>query len=313
MNPWDTYYTSNQPLFHVGRVPFYVTTLVIALQVLAMVALALIGYGSPLIGDFIFSSANVEAGKLWTLVTYAFVQGIDFWAVLSLVFFYLFGIRVEMHLGTRRYMTLIGVLLIGPTLFLTLYGLIFGDLFASAAQPGLLGRSVNGYATSDNLRLSVLIAFVWLHSDALFWPGIKAKWLGIIFVSLQTLQFLALRMWVDFYMCWLSLLLAYVVLRRMGMGMRFPAVEEPLLSLLASRKSKGYRSSRRKLKVVKPPRGSKKNRYESKLRPKVEENRSTTASVDHLLEKIAREGLSSLTPEERKELENASNQLTDKD
>lgn len=294
MNPWYPHYAANHPLLRVGGLPVYVTTLIIALQVIAMFVMAVVGHGSPWSREFIYTATNVEAGRLWTLITYAFVEPISFWAVLGLVFFYLFGIRVEIHLGTRRYLTLIGILILGPTLLHSIFGLVFVDLFAGSALPGLFVSSLSGYYSSDNVRLSVLIAFVWLYSDALFWPGIRAKWLGIIFVALQTLQYLGARQWLYFSMCWLSLLLAYITLRRMGMGMKFSAIEEPLASLIPSRKPKGYRSSRRNLKVVKPPKGKKRHRYESKLAPKVEPPTSRTASVDHLLEKIAREGLSSL-------------------
>jgi hypothetical protein len=37
------------------------------------------------------------------------------------------------------------------------------------------------------------------------------------------------------------------------------------------------------------------------------------ASIDHLLEKISKEGISSLTDKERKQLESASSELSDDD
>ncbi len=314
MNPWETYYTSDKPLFHTGRVPVYVTTLATALQVVALVIFAVLGFGSPVIAQLVYSAEAVEAGKLWTLVTYAIVGRLDFWTALSLVFFYLFGIRVEMRLGTSRFLYLLGILVLGPTVFLTLTGLIFGDLFGSSASSGIFG-SVGGYWSSTNVRLSVLIAFVWLHSDALFWPGVRAKWIGVFFVALQTLMFMGDRQWLFFWMCWFSLLLAYITLRRMGMVMKFPAVEQPMLRMLPKGKPKGYRSSKRKLKVVKGPKQKKKkrHRYESKLAPKLEPPASegAVASVDHLLEKISKEGISSLSEAERKQLESASDQLSD--
>lgn len=314
MNPWETYYSAGQPLFRLGRLPVYVTTLMVALQVLALVVISVIGNRSPLIYELIYSASAIEAGKLWTLVTYAFVDILSFWTALGLVFFYLFGMRVEMHLGTRRYLLLLTILILGPTIFLTLSGLVVGDLFASSARPSLFA-GISGYFSSVNVRLAVLISFVWLYSDAIFWPGVKAKWFGVFFVALQTLQFLGARDWDYFWMCWLSLLLAYVTLRRMGMGMKFPGIETTVLSLLPKRRPKGYRSSRRKLKVVKGGKGSKRHRYESKLAPKLDtpESRGAAASVDHLLEKISKEGISSLTEAERDQLENASDQLSDKD
>ena len=53
--------------------------------------------------------------------------------------------------------------------------------------------------------------------------------------------------------------------------------------------------------------------YESKLAPKVDPMASSApvASIDHLLEKISKEGISSLSDKERKQLENASSELLD--
>lgn len=297
MNPWDSaYYGANQPLFRVGQVPVYVTTLFVAAQASAMILFALLGYGSTLENALTFSFPAILAGKLWTLVTYAFVDQLNFFSALGLVFFFLFGRRVEEQLGTRRFLILLAVLVIGPTLLLTVLGFV-----------GVSHRD-NAFYGGHHIHLTILIAFVWFHSHAIFWPGIPAKWFGVFFVALATLQFLGMRLWVFFWMCLFTLLLGYITLRRMGMGMKFAAIEEPLLSLLPTGKSKGYRSSKRKLRVVKKP---KKHTYESKLTPKVEpKTTSPGASVDHLLEKISREGIGSLTDAERKQLEQASDQIS---
>jgi membrane associated rhomboid family serine protease len=315
MNPWESYYTSEDPLFRVGNVPVYITTILVALQVLAMVVFAVIGYDSPLIFHLSFTADALVTGRLWTLITYAFVDTINFFSALSLVFFYLFGLRVEMRLGTNRYLKLLAILILGPTLFLSVVGLITGlfhgviDVYTAPFQGG------NIYSGSMNVRLCVLIAVSWFNSEALFWPGIKAKWMGIFFVALSALQYLGGRQWMYFWMCWFSLLLAYITLRRMGMAMKFAPVEESLLNLIPKRRPKGYRSSKRKLKVVKEAKGGRKVQYDSKLAPKVEAATSTgpAASVDHLLEKISKEGISSLTDKERKLLESASNQLSSDD
>lgn len=313
MNPWDNYHTVGSALFRIGRLPVYVTTLVVALQVLALVLTAIIGFNSPAIYYFAYTADAMEAGRLWTLITYVLIDQLDFWTALSLVFFYLFGLRVELHLGPQRYLSLLGVLVLGPTLLLTVSGLLVGDPFD--LRTSFLGR-FPGYWSSMNVRLCVLVAFCWLYSNALFWPGIQAKWFGVFFVALQTLQFLGMRAWLFFWMCWISLLLAYITLRRMGLEMKFAAIEEPLLNMLPSKKPKGYRQSKRKLRLVKEPKGpSKRHRYESKLSPKMgmAESEGTAASVDHLLEKIAREGISSLSDAERKQLESASDRLSDED
>ena len=154
MNPWESYYTSNEPLFRVGRVPVHVTTLIVAIQVIAMVGIALIGFSSPLISQFVFSSDAIRSGRLWTLVTYAFVDYLDFFTVLSLVFFYMFGLRVEMRLGTKRYVRLLVALILGPTIILTLLGL-FGDPITSVCVSwSLLFGSIPGQWSGQGFKLN---------------------------------------------------------------------------------------------------------------------------------------------------------------
>ena len=270
-----------------------------------MVVLAVLGGASPLVASLIFDNVGVlEHGRLWTLFTYVFVNPITFWNALGLVFFYLFGRRVEQQMGSRTFLKLLLCLILIPTILLAIFGLLFSSPY-----------SFLPYASSANLHIAVLIAFVWLHSEAIFWPGIAAKWFGMFFVAVHVLQLLSARLWPFFWMAWVSLLIAYIFLRRDGMPMKFAPAEDALLNMIPKRKGKGYRSSKRKLKVVKKRKGGRQVAYESKLAPKVDSMTSSApvASIDHLLEKISKEGISSLTDKERKQLESASSELSDDD
>ncbi len=305
MNPWETHYSSNQPLFRVGNVNVDVTTLFVAIEAIVMIALAVLGGASSLVASLVYSKLGVlEHGQLWTLFTYVFVNPITFWNALGLVFFYMFGRKVELQIGSRKFLKLLLCLILIPTITLTIFGLLFSNIY-----------SFLPYASSANLHLAVLIAFVWLNSEAIFWPGVAAKWFGVFFVAVHVLQLLSARLWPFFWMAWVSLLIAYVILRRDGMPMKFASVEPSLLNLIPKRRAKGYRSSKRKLKVVKERKGGRKVAYESKLAPKVDAMSSSApvASIDHLLEKISKEGISSLSDKERKQLESASSELSDDD
>ena len=63
------------------------------------------------------------------LVTYAFVNPITFWNALGLVFFYIFGRRVEMQIGSRAFLKLLLLLILVPTVLLTVIGLLFSSFF----------------------------------------------------------------------------------------------------------------------------------------------------------------------------------------
>ena len=94
----------------------------------------------------------------------------------------------------------------------------------------------------------------------------------------------------------------------------FSQVEETFLKLIPKRRPKGYRSSKRKLKVVRQNRSGRKVAYESKLKPQVDiSDKPAVSSIDHLLEKISKDGIGSLTDKERKQLESASDELSGDD
>lgn len=80
-------------------------------------------------------------------------------------------------------------------------------------------------------------------------------------------------------------------------------------------KSAGYRHSKKKLALVREPSAKARARYEPKLTPRAEipPSHPSVESIDHLLDKIAKDGLGSLTAQERHELENASARLLAKD
>ena len=303
MNPWETYHASNQPLFRVGNVNVDVTTLFVAIEALGMIAYAIVGVASPLFISLTFDKIGIlDHGRLWTLLTYAFVNPITPWNAIGLVFFFLFGRRAERQMGSRAFLKFLLWLILIPTITLSVVGFVFSDI--SSALP---------YSSSANLHLGVFIAFVWLNSDSIFWPGVPAKWFGVFFVAVHVLQLLSHRLLTFFWMAWLSLLVAYIFLRRDGMPMKFAPAEQALLNLIPKRRPKGYRSSKRKLKVVKERKSGRKVAYESKLAPKVDSMTSSApvASIDHLLEKISKEGISSLSDKERKQLESASSELSD--
>ena len=92
---WQSPYNPGQrPLFHLGAIPVYATTLIILIHVALLIVTAAGGLGT---GTYI-----------------------------GLVFFYLFGIQVEQYLGTRDFLKLYGTLvLLPPVLFCLLY-LILG-------------------------------------------------------------------------------------------------------------------------------------------------------------------------------------------
>ena len=294
-----------RPLFYIGMMPVYITTMIILVHIALLIVAAIGGSGGSTWSPFTFQANEVvEQGKLWKLVTYAFYSPAEliFSVAIGLVFFYLFGIHVEKYLGSKDYLKLYGVLLIVPPV-------VFSILYL------LLGRQhLFPLYSSRTIYLSIFLAFAFIFPNAQMLFGFLAKWMAAFVVAVYTLQLIAFRDGLDLFVMWFRIILTYVTLRRLGLSARFPAFEDGLLNLLPKRKSKGYWSSKRKLKVVKGGK-KKKSIYKSKLAPMVSmpRTKAPVASVDHLLEKISKTGIGSLTEAERKELESASSELSDND
>ncbi|MDB4589647.1 rhomboid family intramembrane serine protease [Verrucomicrobiales bacterium] len=302
---WQSSYNPGQrPLFYLGALPIYATTLIILIHVVLLIVTAIFGLGTSTYAPFSFTAPEVvEQGKLWKLVTYAFYNPRELivFVAIGLVFFYLFGIQVEQYLGTRDFLKLYGTLvLLPPVLFCLLY-LVLGR------------QNIFYLATSSTIDTCIFLAFAFLYPNRRMLFGFVVKWFAAFIVAVYTLQLIAIREWLDLFLLWLRITITYVALRKMGLTARFPNFEASLSRLIPKRKPKGYRSSKRSLKVVKKSKGGRKVAYESKLAPKVDPMASSApvASIDHLLEKISKEGISSLSDKERKQLENASSELLD--
>lgn len=304
---WQSPYNpGHRPLFYLGALPVYATTLIILVHVVLLIVTAIFGLDSGIYAPLSFTAPEVvQQGKLWKLVTYAFYNPAELivMVAIGLVFFYIFGFQVEQYLGTRDFLKLYGVLVVvPPVLFCVLY-LLLG------------GGQVFYLATSSTIDTCIFLSFAFIYPNQRMLFGFVVKWFAAFIIAVYTLQLIASRDGLDLFVLWLRVILTYITLRWMGLTMRFPAIEQPILDLFSKRKSKGYRSSKRKLKVVKGSKKGRKVAYESKLAPKLDALASSApvASIDHLLEKISKEGISSLTEAERKQLESASDQLSGDD
>lgn len=213
----------------------------------------------------------------WTFVTYMFVHG-DFWHLFfNMLGLFFFGPPVEERLGARQFIK-----------FYTISGLIGGAVLAFIFAPNsmLIGASGAMYA--------VMLAF------AVFWPDmpiyiwgifpVKAKWLVIAFAAASVLFIVTpaggnTAHWAHVG----GFAVGYLYLK---FGTVLGGPMEKLQRL----------TSRRKLKVI-PGQAQTTKREEPRRRRAEEENLD---AVDKVLDKISTHGMASLTPEERKLLEEVS-------
>jgi membrane associated rhomboid family serine protease len=263
-----------------GRYPVDVTTILVGLHVTCAILTAFlfaIGYTGAL-NYTLFDSAEVWHGQVWRIFTYAFIHPPSgyalLWFAVEMYMLFFFGREVERFIGQRAYIWLYALLLLVPALMLTLWG--------------LSGRA--GLAGSAALHFGVFAAFVTLYPNVQFFLRIPAKWIFLIFAAIGTLSALAAHAWQDLVVLWVSIALAFAFIEARGAG--------PELAWISN--LKGRMRPKPKLYVV----------QKSSLRPA--EPDDVYASVDPILDKIAKSGMASLTENEKKILDRARNRLLKK-
>jgi rhomboid family protein len=269
-----------KPVAWVGQFAIDATTLLVAIHVLCMVlACFLMALGGGAILNLLqFDSAAVWRGAIYQPFTYAFVHPPSnlLWFAVEMYMLFAFGREVERFIGRRAFLTLYAILLLAPSLALTLWGL----------------WQRTGLAGSAAIHFAIFIAFATIYPNVqMFFVRITAKWIALIFAALYSLQLLAYHVWSQMAVLWLSLGAAFLFIRLRGIGPELVWWENLKTRL----------QPRPKFKVV--PR---------EPAPRVAEPDDVYASIDPLLDKISKHGIGSLTANERRTLDRARARLLNK-
>ncbi|MET0223567.1 MAG: rhomboid family intramembrane serine protease [Terrimicrobium sp.] len=256
-----------EPLTWVGRVPVYLSTAIAFTHGLMMVfsALALASGAEWFFGLLAFSPQS-SLGKLhlWQFVTYAFVNRPEIFTLIQLVLLAFFGRDVEKFIGRKAFAWLYAVLVLAIPVLLSLLS--------------FLGIESGTYYGSDAVHFAVFVAFVMIYPGAEIFFGIQARWIAIALLGIYTLQMLAYRQWVNLSILWWSCGVAALWMMREGVRtFSLPSVSNLPLRRPESRSKPANREPVKEGEL-----------YES---------------IDPILEKIARQGIGSLTRGEREKLE----------
>src|SRR5437764_4860588 len=265
-----------RPVTWMGRFPVDVTTILVALHVVVAIFTCLVvaAGGGAVLNFMLFDSAHVlGAGQIWRLATYAFVHSPSMllWFAIEMYLLFVFGREVEKFIGQRAYIALYLILLFAPVAVLTLWGL----------------EERTGLAGSPALHFGIFVAFATIYPSAELLLRITAKWAAVILGAIYTLQLLAYHSWTDLAVVWTSIAASFVFVRLRGVG--------PELIWWESLKAR--LQPKPKCKAV------------PKQVPTRREEDDISESVDPILDKIARSGIGSLTPSERRTLDRARNRL----
>ena len=260
-----------------GRYPVDVTTILVIAHVVAMIGGCLLFFAGAT-GFFAWmqfdSEAVLRSYAVHQLVTYAFVHSPAniLWFAFGMYMLFVFGREVERFLGRNAFIGLYVLLLLGPSLLLTVWG---------------LSRPVR-FADSTDLHLGIFMAFATIYPRAELMFRILAKWAAIVIVAALSLQLLAYHAWVELVVLWFSSAAAFFFVQFRGAG--------PELAWMSSLKSM-FRPKPR-LHIV-----------QKSTARRVTEPDDVYASVDPILEKISKSGIGSLTEGERRQLDRARKRL----
>src|SRR5436190_1133050 len=265
-----------RPVTWMGRFPVDVTTILVAVHVVVAILTCLVvaAGGGAVLNFMLFDSARVlGAGQIWRLGTYAFVHSPSMllWFAIEMYMLFVFGREVERFIGQRAYIALYALLLFVPSFVLTVWGL--------GQRTGLAG--------SLALHFGIFVAFATIYPSAELLLRITAKWTAVILGAIYTLQLLAYHSWTDLAVVWTSIAAGFVFVRLRGVGPE----------LIWWENFKARLQPKPKFKVVPKPVATRR------------EEDDISESVDPILDKIARSGIGSLTPSERRTLDRARNRL----
>jgi membrane associated rhomboid family serine protease len=269
-----------RPVGWVGRYPIYVTTLLLIVHVACMIAGCVLF--TPASGAFYghlnFESADVlYGGRLWEIITYAFVHPPSglIWFAVEMYMLFAFGREVERFIGRRAFIALYLLLLLVPPILLSFWGI----------------WQRTGLAGSATIHFSIFIAFAAIYPNVELFLRVMAKWVALILLAIYSLQLLAYHVWPELAVLWMSVALTYSFVQLRGAA--------PELGWVRDWQSRWR--SRRALRVVPRPTAR-----------RVVEPEDIYDSIDPVLDKISKSGIGSLTANERRALDRARARLLNK-
>ena len=292
LNPW----------FRVGEFDVTTTVLLIGAGVLSFILYAI---DKTQFEHLFLDTYQIRHGQVWRRVTWPLVNRPSFWSLLTLVFMYLFGRQVEAEMGRYKFAALIGWITVVPAVIVAALNLQPVTVFF-----------VQDFAAIVMIEVGVFVAFAAEFPGARFFFNISARVIAAVLVGIQLIQLIGDRFWDDVWMLLLVVATSLVAMRAYGYASDLTFIPRlawpfgkkgrsgPRPSSSGGGKSGGGRKRRKgqpELKVV-----------TSAYRPPVVD-RGIQDEIDTLLDKIAAQGLDSLTNEERQRLDRASRRLRGED
>jgi len=264
------------PWFRIGSLDVTTTIFVVLIGVVSMFLWA----GEPsIIRPLILDPYKVRHGELWRLVTWPLYNPPSLNAVIIIAVFWFLGRDLESLLGRIRFALFLLLITVLPAIVATLVNAPQGSL--------------------RYIEIGVLVAFAAERPTARFFFGIPAWAIALVIVGIEILQFTGSRTGSQLIFLAVLCVTAVFALRAFGFG---DAIAKWIPQIkLPKRKPKRARGAAAGGPVV----------VQGPWSPATTDDAMRQARIDSLLDKIAASGLDSLTPEERKWLNDASKRSRD--
>ena len=259
---------------------------VAGVSVLMMVVYAL----SPTFVSYLaLSPGEVLRGFVWQLATWPLANVPSIWTIWNAAILWFTGRQLERELGKGRF----GWLLLG----ITVAGSVLAVLLA-------LGFRVDApmLAGLGSLSLIVVLIFIAENPRMPFFFGIPAWVLGLVIAIIPLLQFAAARQWIYLLQFVLNLMAAAIIAKTAGLLERYAFIPGHAYTPGPRKRVGGVgRGERRRRSAPRASTGASNVVQGPWLGP--EPPAREDEEMDALLDKIMAQGLDSLTPRERKRLE----------
>jgi len=273
--------------FRIGTLDVTTTALLVLLGVASMFAYAI---SKDIVTKLMFVSSLVRDGEVWRIVTWPIPNPpTSVWVVLTLVFFWFFGHRVEDQVGRKRYTWLILAMTIIPAAIVSLVGSTSD--FSYAYGVGILG-------------VALLCIFALDNPGAMFFFNIPAWIIALVIVGIDVLQLVADRRWNQLLLELLALVIGLVGARQCGMVEvlhwipRVGAGAPKRKSISSGRPKRGKPVAASPSSVITGPWGAPSS-----------QSSTDQIELDMLLDKISATGMSSLSRQEKQRLNELSKRL----
>ncbi|MFN5962508.1 MAG: DUF6576 domain-containing protein [Verrucomicrobiota bacterium] len=280
-----------RPIFHFRGHPVRLHALLVVIHCAALIAGTII---SPATWSswMSFSSAGSPPAFLsapWTFLTHVLVHSASIWFLLEMLWLWQWSRIVEDHFGPASLLKLDLSLTLAPALTLVLLQLVPGTSGYILSNPSLV-------------HFPLFLAVAFLLPDAEWIFGWKFKYWAAALSAIFLLQFLGSRNATGAILFISNAAITYLYLRRIGLSPRFTFLTSRFRSALPRSPDQ---SSSRKLSASTGPSPHPK----ITPRPSLPHESPNAERINAILDKIADHGIESLSTEERRTLNNASEQL----